>query len=58
MGFSARSRRGGDVEFMIESRRDGAEFEELKRLGLAKANRDKLVNGIVDLAMKALSKVA
>lgn len=43
---------------MIESRRDGAEFEELKRLGLAKANRDKLVNGIVDLAMKALSKVA
>lgn len=47
-----------DVEYMIGSRRDRAELQELKRLGLSQAKRDKLVNGIVELATKALSKLA
>jgi hypothetical protein len=47
-----------DVEYMIGSRRERAELQELKRLGLSQAKRDKLVNGIVELATKALSKLA
>ena len=46
-----------DVEYMIGSRRERAELQELKRLGLSQAKRDKLVNGIVELATKALSKL-
>lgn len=47
-----------DVDYMIGSRRDRAELQELRRMGLAKAKRDKLVNGVVDVVMKALSKLA
>lgn len=46
-----------DVEYMIGSRRERAELQELKRLGLSQAKRDKLVNGVVELVTKALSKL-
>jgi hypothetical protein len=46
-----------DVEFLIKAKQDLAELKELKRLGLAKVQRDKLVAGVIGLAMKALAKV-
>jgi hypothetical protein len=45
-----------DVRRMIGSRVARLELKELTRVGLGKAQRDKLVAAVVDLAMKALSK--
>jgi len=45
-----------DFEFLLKGKKDLAEMEALKQLGLSKVRLDKITNGIIDIITGSVIK--